>query len=154
MDGEIGIQEGAMLSLARKSWVAYIPYVLLGLVAAMIAINGGTGLLIGLLLLAIAVYGFLETRSYHLYYDGVGIWVFNGILPWKKATRGVKWRDLDEANYYTNLLSWLFKSYSIRIGHRFTKSAEILLSNMTLGDKAVIAINEQHQNLIREGNLG
>jgi len=51
------------------------------------------------------------------------------------------------------MASWLFKSYSIRIGHRFTKSSEILLSHMMRGDESVMIINSRHQELVRANAL-
>lgn len=82
-----------------------------------------------------------------------GVWVYSGILPWNKGVAGVKWRDLDEAVYFQSMGSWLFKSYSVRIGHRFTKSSEILLSHWARGHEAAMAINGQHQDLVRANAL-
>lgn len=81
--------------------------------------------------------------------DDLGVWVFWGILPWNKGTEGVKWRDIDEAVYFPDLWSWLGKSYTVRVGHRFTKEREIFLSNMANGKEAVQTINAKHAELIR-----
>ncbi|MBR7799803.1 hypothetical protein [Undibacterium fentianense] len=146
-------------SLGGKSWTAYVPVVLLGLLllgvltplASLLSI--GVGVVVGICSLAVLLYQFLELKSYHLYFDDVGVWIYSGILPWKKGVAGVKWRDLDEATYTQSLGSWLFKSYSIRIGHRFTKSSEIVLSHMANGQNIVITINQHHQDLIRTSGL-
>jgi hypothetical protein len=61
---------------------------------------------------------------------------------------GVKWRDVEDAVYFPNFLSWLLKSYTVRIGHRFTKSSEIVLPHIAYGHKAVMHINEFHQNVL------
>lgn len=92
-------------------------------------------------------------KSFHLYFDDVGVWVYSGVLPWNKGVAGVKWRDLDEAVYFQSMGSWLFKSYSIRIGLRFTKSSEILLSHWARGNEVVMEINGQHQALVRASAL-
>jgi hypothetical protein len=63
----------------------------------------------------------------------------------------VKWRDIENAVFYPSMGSWLFRSYKLRITHRFTRSSEIVLTNMRRGNDAVQTINEMHQNLIRDG---
>lgn len=146
-------------SLGGKSWTAYIRVVAIGFVSLFIVTplawyaSVGAGLVVLLLSLAFTAYQFLELKSYHLYFDDVGVWVYSGILPWKKGVAGVKWRDLDEAVYFQSIGSWLFKSYSIRIGHRFTKSSEILLSHMARGHEVVMAINGRHKDLVRANAL-
>lgn len=147
-------------SLGGKSWVAYAPYVFLALGLLMIAFALGVlvspvaGVLMLAASLALIVYNFMSLKSYHLYFDDDGVWVYSGILPWNKGVAGVKWRDLDEAVYFRSIGSWLFKSYSIRIGHRFTKSSEIRLSDWSRGHEAVMAINGKHQELVRMNALG
>lgn len=146
-------------SLGGKSWTAYLgvgffAVVLLLLVApAAWATSWMLGLPVLVLSLLVPGYKVALLRSYKLYYDDVGVWLYSGILPWKKGVSGVKWRDLDEAVYFQTLWSWLFKSYSMRIGHRFTKSSEILLTHMARGNESAIAINAQHQELIRSNRL-
>lgn len=147
------------VKLGGKSWTAYFGIALIAMIALPIAIalawraSLGLGLVVLLVALAILTYQVLEIRSYQLYYDDVGIWLFSGILPWKKGVVGVKWRDLDEAIYFQTFWSWLFKSYSMRIGHRFTKESEIILSHMARGHESVMKINEKHQELVRSNLL-
>lgn len=78
--------------------------------------------------LAIGVYRILLLKSVHLYTDDVGVWLFRGILPWSKGVRGFKWRDIEDAMYYTGFLSWMFRSYTARIGHRFTRQVRFSLT--------------------------
>jgi len=146
-------------SLGGKSWTAYVRVVLIGIVLLFAvtplawSVSAMAGVVVFAISLAFVVYQFLLLKSFHLYFDDVGVWVYSGILPWNKGVAGVKWRDLDEAVYFQSMGSWLFKSYSIRIGHRFTKSSEILLSHWARGHEAVMAINGQHQELVRAGAL-
>jgi len=116
-----------------------------------------TSILAGFVVLAVSAafltYNFMVLKSFHLYYDDIGIWIYSGVLPWKKGVSGVKWRDLDEAVYFPSLGSWVFKSYTIRIGHRFTKSSEILLSHWARGQDVVSQINGRHQELVRANAL-
>lgn len=145
-------------SLGGKSWTAYVRVALVGMVLFIISVTAwgisvGAGLVVSLLALAFVVYQVLLIKSYHLYFDDAGVWVFSGVLPWNKGVAGVKWRDLDEAVYFQSMGSWLFKSYSIRIGHRFTKSSEVLLTHWARGHEAVMTKNQQHQELVRTGAL-
>lgn len=146
-------------SLGGKSWTAYVGVVFAGLVLLLITplawlaspFIGGLVLIINVLMVG---YRLMVLKSYHLYFDDIGVWVYSGVLPWNKGVAGVKWRDLDEAVYFQSLGSWLFKSYSIRIGHRFTKSSEILLSDWRRGNEVAMQINEYHQRLVRSNALG
>jgi hypothetical protein len=94
-------------------------------------------------------YRLLLLRSVQLYYDDVGVWTYSGILPWKKGLSGVKWRDMDEATFVPGFWSWITGSYTVRIGHRFTKANEIVLTNIARGKAAVNTLNAYHQDLIR-----
>ena len=49
--------------------------------------------------------------------------------------------------------SWLLKSYTVRIGHRFTKANEIVMTHMASGHQAVMTVNAMHQELVRAGRL-
>jgi hypothetical protein len=146
-------------TLSKKSWVAYIKVCVLSLIALplVVSIAGNFAVIYGVIAaivgLAFITYNFLIIKSYHLFIDETGVWVSQGILPWAKGTHGVKWRDLENATYFPNFGSWLFKCHTLRIGHRFTKSSEIVLSNMAQADHAVSAINVQHQNMVRLGLL-
>jgi hypothetical protein len=161
MDQEVETSTGqAVTTLGRKAWTAYVGISLIGFFllfgAAPVAWHSSAvmGVVVLVLSLGFIAYRVLSLQSYHLYCDEVGIWIYSGILPWSKGVRGVKWRDLDGASYFTSMWSWMFKSYSLQIGHRFTKSSEILLSHIAHGDKAVSMINEQHQVLVRANTLG
>jgi hypothetical protein len=160
MDQNNGVNASAdITSLGGKSWTAYVRVVLLGLVLLGLATPlawaaaTGAGILVLLASLGFLVYKVLLLNSYHLYMDDIGVWIFSGVFPWNKGVAGVKWRDLDEAVYFQSMGSWLFKSYSIRIGHRFTKSSEILLSHWARGHEAVMHINGQHQQRVRANAL-
>ena len=150
---------GSVTTLGRKAWTAYIGTGILGLFLLLVVVplawHGSTGFGLIALVLTAAIIGYkvMSIGSYHLYRDDVGVWLYSGILPWNKSVRGVKWRDLDEAVYFPTMWSWLSKSYSLRIGHRFTKTSEILLSHIAHGEKCVMDINGRHQELVRQNLL-
>lgn len=146
-------------SLGGKSWTAYVRVVFISIVLLFVVtpMAWSASVTFGVIALttslAFLVYQFLFLKSFHLYFDDAGVWVYSGVLPWNKGVSGVKWRDLDEATYFQSVGSWLFKSYSIRIGHRFTKSNEILLSHWARGHEAVMTINGTHQELVKANAL-
>ncbi len=140
-----------------KSWMAYAGVaalaVLLFFVALPLAFRwnemAAAAVLVASALLV--AYRFLLVRSVQLYYDDVGVWVYSGVLPWARGVTGVKWRDMDEASYVGGFVSWVTRSYTVRIGHRFTKDSEIVLHHIAHGRKAVETVNAVHQEMIRSG---
>ncbi len=145
--------------LCHKSWTAYLGCLALAVIAVFVlrlAFNYSDLAAAAVLAVSTLAIGYrvLLIRSVQLYHDDVGVWLYSGVLPWSRGVRGVKWRDMDEATYTQSFRSWLLRSWTIRIGHRFTKDAEILLSNMARGRDAVALINQRHQQLIRDNRLG
>ena len=146
-------------TLAYRSWTAYVrllvPRLLLLAATAAVASAVSEPLAVAVVIAWVAylVYACLMIRSYHLYFDDSGVWLQRGVLPWNRGVRGVKWRDLDEAVVFQSMWSWLFKSYTIRIGHRFTKSSELLVEDVARGHDAVSTVNAIHEELVRRGLL-
>ena len=140
-----------------KSWLAYagvaaLAVILFGVLLPLAFLWHEMAALAVMVLSALLVaYEFLHVRSVQLYMDELGVWVHSGVLPWKKGITGVKWRDMDEATFVNGFKSWLTRSYTIRIGHRFTRGSEIVLTNIARGKEAVALLNARHQELIRSG---
>lgn len=88
-----------------------------------------------------SLYRVVYLQSLVLYTNVDGVWMFQGLLPWSKGVSGVKWRDISEATFSQGFSSWAFGAYSIRIGHRFTNSAELRINNLRRGDLAVEHVN-------------
>jgi hypothetical protein len=145
-------------TLGGKAWTAYVGVILGGLILIVLPVpiawhfSPTVGVVTLLVILAGTTYKYMELRAYRLYYNDMGVW-FSGILPWNKGVRGVKWRDLDDATYTRSMGSWLLKSYSIRVGHRFTRSNEMVLHGIAHGDKAVMAINQRLQEMAKTNRL-
>ncbi|WP_426103682.1 hypothetical protein [Massilia sp. TSP1-1-2] len=142
-----------------KSWIAYLGVFALAAVlfGAILPLtftyaNEIAAAIVMAVSVGIVGYRILELRSVQLYYDDVGVWVFSGVLPWKKGLAGVKWRDMDEATFEQGFWSWISRSYTIRIGHRFTKASEIRLTNIAGGKDAVGTLNAKQQAMIRAGD--
>jgi hypothetical protein len=145
--------------VGAKSWLAYLGTLVLaallffGLLPLAFMWNE---IAAGVVFVASALlvgYRFLLLRSVTLYYDDVGVWTYSGILPWAKGLSGVKWRDMDEATFSPGFWSWMTGSYTVRVGHRFTKSSEIVLTNIAHGKAAVATLNAYQQELIRTSKI-
>jgi hypothetical protein len=140
-----------------KSWVAYAGIAVLALILFFVVLpvafmwNEIAAAVVLVVSALVVTYRFLLVRSVQLYYDDIGVWTFSGVLPWKKGIVGVKWRDMDEATFYTGFWSWITRSYTVRIGHRFTKSSEIVLTNIANGKAAAGILSAKHQDMIRAG---
>lgn len=140
-----------------KSWLAYAGVAALAVVLFFVALplaflwNEIAAACVLAVSALIVAYQFLSVRSVQLYYDDVGVWVVSGVLPWKKGVAGVKWRDMDEATFVNGFVSWATRSYTVRIGHRFTRDSEIVLHHIAHGRKAVETVNALHQQKIRLG---
>jgi len=133
------------------SWTAYVRplvvfFILASIAAALIQSQYKTvGLSLLVIALALLSYQVLMIRSIRLYADVEGVWVYRGILPWDKGMFGVKWRDLEDASYFQGFSSWVCRSYTVCVGHRFTKTSEIILPHIHRGNLAVEHINEMHR---------
>ena len=142
-------QATAGTTLGRKAGTTYVGLVLITVILMVLVIplvwhySHSVGAGLALLIIAVAAYKVAELRVFRLYYNDMGVWLYSGLMPWNKGVRGVKWRDLDDATFTRSMGSWLLKSYSIRIGHRFTRSNELVLKGISHGDKAVMAINQK-----------
>ncbi len=155
-------------SIGKKSWFGYIKVViwsiLIGLATMFIGsiilsliaqyvkfdINSALSIFLLVVIPIFIVYKILDLRSYKLYCDDEGVWLYSGILPWTKGVYGVSWRDLDSANYKIGFLSWLTNSYDVVISHRFTKNNEIYIKDIWNGKKLVPLINQQHNIWLSE----
>ena len=147
--------------LARKSWTAYFGPAIFGVLMLGIATPVLWALsqiwwvpvIFGLIAFGWLVVHVATIHSVALYVDEVGVWVYSGILPWKRGVRGVKFRDIDEALFYKGVWAWIAHSYTVKIAHRFTRTNEIVLTAMSHGDRAVGEINGRLQALIRDKTL-
>jgi hypothetical protein len=140
--------------IARKAWTAYVvPTVFTIVAVSLIAYfmwNRDPMISAAAIWIVLMGYGYIfgKTRSFKLYMDESGVWIFHGVLPWRRGSYGVKWRDLDEAIYYTGFMAWFFSSYTVTVSHRFTRENEIILTHMYKGNKAVELINIRVQELL------
>ena len=141
------------IQLSRKSWTAYVGMivrllVLLALAAAAMYWQSRYWSIIAMVIvipLLLVGYQVWLLSSYKLYYDEAGVWVYSGVLPWKRGVSGVKWRDLDEAVFVNNFLSWMTNSYTVQLKHRFTKAIEISEPSMAQGKRVAILINQEQR---------
>ncbi len=134
----------------RLSWLAYVRalmmfFLLSALGIALGALNQSLSVIAVVAALGAFAYQVLYLRSMTLFTDDAGVWLYRGVFPWNKGIVGVKWRDIEDAAFFTGFVSWAFNSYSVRVGHRFTKSSELAIANVKDGREAVGHINELHR---------
>ncbi|AZS49648.1 hypothetical protein DM558_02120 [Entomomonas moraniae] len=144
---------------ARLSWFAYVRsiigfVIILAIVGVIdyIFFRNSNAIFYSILGVVTLIYWglvILSTRAVKVYSDEDGVWIFAGIFPWNRGSSGIKWRDLDEAVYYTGFFSWLFKSYTIKLTHRYTKTNEIVVADVWRGNKLVKQINDKHMEMIK-----
>jgi len=147
------------ITLCRKSWVAYTATFIRGLLvtsllAAVLYWKSDIWKVVTIIwavAMILIVFRWFSIRSFHLYYDDIGVWLYSGILPWRRGVVGVKWRDMDEATFHNSFASWAAGSYTVVVRHRFTKDSEIVVTQMAKGKQAAITINQQLQERIRKG---
>ena len=125
--------------LAKKSFVAYIKPIAIWFIVWLIASSISIILSIVGIIIGVGIIRYI--RSYTLFVDDVGIWIFQGISPWNRGINGIKWCDFEKAEYYLDPLSWLLKSYNIHIKNRYKEDPAFILKDMYNGDIAVSQIN-------------
>jgi hypothetical protein len=151
-------QVGDGNTLSRKAWTAYASIMvywvlLMAAVAATAWVFGYYSLIPLLIGSAFLGYQWAWLKSLELYYDENGVWVYRGILPWKRGSFGMKWRDIEIASFKQNLTSWTTHSYSLQILDRYTRKPELVLTDMRHGDQAVMFINNRLNEMIRDHRL-
>lgn len=141
-------RDASVVVLARKSWVAFVRPVglasalAIGGCAAVFERNAWVALAILAAGLAFAAMRFLELRSVVLFHDDDGVWIQSGIFPWTRGIRGMRFRDLDDPVIVQSFASWLLRSHSIVLRHRFTRDAELVLPDMADAARAVSVLYE------------
>jgi hypothetical protein len=159
----IHAEENVLLS--KKAWTAYVSltiYALIFLIVGILMIVLGTdgtplrtiGIIEIVVVLLIAGYKWLKLRTITLYYNSMGVWEFSGLFPWNRGVRGVKWRDLEQATFDTGFFAWALRSNTIRLGHRFTRTNEVVVSHMSHAREAVVTVNDALAELARKNMLG
>ena len=139
---EGGALPNSPLVVGRKSWVAYVkgvgpPSIIAAFLGAIILGEGSLGGLgaaeatvIISPLLGFAVYRYFDLKAVRLEISGDGVYLHSGILPWNKGRTGVSWRDCGGAYYATDFSSWLTKSASVQIEHRFTRTSSLTVEEI------------------------
>lgn len=89
-----------------------------------------------------------------LYMDDSGIWISQGILPWRRGVHGVYWRDIESIVFDQNLTNWLTQSYPVRIIQRFTDRDEVRINHVWRGHKAVTTMNHKLMEITRAQPIG
>jgi hypothetical protein len=117
-------------------------------VSGWLAIGGGAIVVLAALW---SWYRIAALRSVRLYTDAQGVWRRRGVFAWNRTTYGVRWRDLEGATFTGGFGSWLMRSWNIRVGHRFTRTSELVLEHVPNGKRVVELINAMHSRWLDRG---
>jgi hypothetical protein len=142
--------------LAYKSRVAYIRCAVYGIIGAMFTFGIFHGIWCPIMVsldIFITILALLGLRSIVIGCDAIGVYAIAGVFPWQRRRCVVKWSDVDKAVFHQSFLSWLAKSFTVEVMHKYTKCTEILLTEMENGDKAVGEINNVHVGFLETGFL-
>lgn len=65
-------------------------------------------------------YQFTLLRVRVLYLDDRGLWMKEGILPWRKGIYGLEWRDFGDVSFHNDgIWNWIFKTGTIAAFNRY-----------------------------------
>lgn len=133
------------------TWVGYLSIVpMVTLYVLIIALTATllSGMNFGLAVYAIyafalasIIYQVMLRSSIKLVINSNGVWVVSGVLPWKKSSIGLQWRNIAIANYQNGFFTWLLGSYTVNLEDRFTGRVGMTVDNIKNGKFAVTEIN-------------
>lgn len=131
----------------KISWERYlIQFMIWFLVFALLwALKGLIGWIAVILILAWTVWiviQVLENYVTKVIVDDDGVWISSGLFPWNKGYYGLNWRDISGATFRTGFLSWVLKSYTITVNHRYTRESHLIIPNLANGHHMVELIND------------
>ncbi len=143
-----------MKSEYKLSWVCYLQQVIIYLIVLLVilSLKSWLGVFSSILALIWTIWVFvqiLENLKTKFIIDDEGVWISSGLFPWNKGIYGLGWRDISDAVYKTGFFSWVLKSYTITIRHRYTKSNHLVFEKVAKGDLMVGRINE----IVNQKNL-
>lgn len=138
----------------RLSWVAYAwPLIKYGVLLLILSAIDFVPWWVEGLVACRLVYRLAYLSTIKVILNDDGIWKQFGLLPWSSGAVGVKWRDLDQAEIYFGFLPWLTNAHTVRVGHRFTKSSELLVPHVADARGLIAEINGEHDRLAKTGAL-
>lgn len=125
------------------SWIAYVKMCLRHLVFIAIVVYGVKYFLPQFFWSIIVIFGifelincalrFLSLRAQYVFMDERGVWFHRGIFPWSKGINGIIWNDCGGAMFQQGFWSYILKTYTVFITHKYTESAQIAVSDIYNG---------------------
>jgi hypothetical protein len=88
------------------------------------------------------VYSIALIQSKKLIVNSQGVWFVSGIIPWKKTSMGLQWRNIGVVSYANNLSTYLTKSYTVFIHDRYTENVAVSIKDIENGDLIISTIND------------
>lgn len=94
-----------------------------------------------ILVILFSLNSIIDKKTSKLVIDDEGVWLYHGYLPWDKRRNGVAWKYIEKSVTYMGFVSWVTKSYDIRIYKNFNEDS-FLIESIARGDEAVSLINK------------
>ena len=153
MDDQIDIiDNGEKGTVIGMSWVAYlrlipiaaVSAVVLAIAAYILGDNYARDKIFYAVVLGTVVWIFYELmyiQTQRLVINSMGVWYMAGILPWKKQSNGIQWRNVGIVSYNNNLTTYLTKAYTINISDRYTEKTVLSVKNLINGEQILMQIN-------------
>ena len=86
-------------------------------------------------------YEMVYIQTQRLVINDSGVWFMAGILPWRKHSNGIQWRNLGVASYASNFFTYATKAYTISISDRYSEKVVLTVSNIKDGPDILNNIN-------------
>lgn len=148
-------QAGTAQVVGHKSWLAYCATLVLAALLFFVALPlafrwGDLAAAVVLALAALLVaYRLASSRSVVLYYDDAGVWVYRGVLPWRRRVVGLPWGEVGQASFEPGFWSWVTRSWTVQVSHRHSRVNVIFLTHIGGGKRAVATLNGRHQQWLQ-----
>lgn len=98
------------------------------------------------------IYHICLLRTVRLYADTTGVWLYRGLLPWRRGAMVVKWRDMEDAAFVAGFAGWLFNATTLRIGNRFDHRHDLVMPLAHNGREMATQLNALHSRFCPAGN--
>lgn len=81
-------------------------------------------------------------KSRYVFIDENSVGIHSGFLPWTKGYNSIKWKDLEEALFVQNIVSYAFNSYNIILVHNKLIDKKLIIKDVYNGKQITSKINQ------------
>lgn len=98
------------------------------------------------------IYHICLLRTVCLYADETGVWLYRGLLPWRRGAMVIKWRDMEDAAFVSGFVGWLLNANTVRVGNRFDHRHDLVMPLARNGREVATQLNALHSRFCPAGN--